>query len=66
MIKDEFEIPDKNTERKPKKSLSARLRAVMWLYHEQETGNIDNDFEQFYEEQMEKAIFHYKNKLRPK
>ena len=29
-------------------------------------GNLENDFDQFYEEEMEKIIFHYKNKLKPK
>lgn len=44
-----------------KKTPSGRLRAVLYVWHEQSGSEID--FEQFYASEMEKLINHFKSKL---
>ena len=46
---------------KKPKSESSRLRAVLFRVHEQ--GNSDVEFENFYKNEMNKIIEHYKSKL---
>jgi hypothetical protein len=51
--------------KKKPKTPSQRLRAVLWLLWEQNTGNLEPDlFEEWYNIQMEKVIQAVKNKLR--
>lgn len=64
MIKEKIIIEDRNAPDTPKKSPSQRLRAVLWLWWDQETGGTEEDFDDFYQLEMEKLILHYKNKLR--
>jgi len=50
---------------KQPKSPSQRLRAVLWLWWEQQTGNIEPDkFDEWYAIQMEKIIQMVKMKLK--
>ena len=46
---------------KKPKSESSRLRAVLFRYHEQ--SNSEAEFENFYKNEMNKIIEHYKSKL---
>ncbi len=50
---------------KDPKTQSQRLRAVLWLLWEQNTGNLEPDeFLEWYNLQMEKFILVVKNKLK--
>lgn len=49
------------------KSKSQRLRNVLYIYHQQTFGQVGNtaNFNDFYSNEMEKIIEHYKSKLEP-
>ena len=58
-VQDE-EIPDEEAEEDKKPS--RRLRAALYVFHEQKGGKKE-EFESFYREQMNKFINHVKSKL---
>lgn len=55
------EMPQEDAEDKEKKP-SKRLRAVLYVYHQQHNGKKE-EFEAFYKQQMEKIIDQIKNQL---
>lgn len=56
-------LPESN-EFPHQKSLSERLRNVLFVYFRQKGGEEEN-FEDFRKKEMERIITHYKNKLEP-
>lgn len=63
-IKEEYlKIPEVIPEFKNEKSLSERLRNVMWLFHNKKYPKQNDNFEQWRKNQMEKIINQYKEKI---
>jgi len=62
--KEEFDFLDSiSDELSGEKSQSKRLRNVLYLNHKELNKGTEDDFEEFYKEETEKIINHYKKKL---
>lgn len=57
------DIPEPAKEFDADKTPSQRLRAVLFVYHQQNKAQVD--FDTFYRAEIEKIINHYKGKLEP-
>lgn len=56
------DVPKEQADVDKDKSPSRRLRSVLWLLHKARLGKPE-DFDQFYRQQMEAVITHFKGKL---